>query len=97
MYLEWSSFYTPYTEQEVKKYVPIDSGIYLLWVQLKNEKWRCSYVGQADDLEDRLLNHLSKFEENECIKTKASKYVCGFEYAKVSRESDREGIENFLY
>lgn len=95
--INWSSFHTPYTEAEVKKYVPTDAGVYLLWVQLKNEKWKCFYTGQAKNLESRLLDHLSDDEPNECIKDNVKKYVCGFEYAKVSTQSERDRIEKFLY
>ena len=97
MQITWSSFHSSYTESEVKRYVPAEAGVYLLWVKLKNGKWRCFYVGQASDLKDRLLDHLSDDEENECVKNNVTNYTCGFEYAKVSKQSDRDGIEKFLY
>lgn len=97
MKVTWSSFHSSYTESEVKKYVTTEAGIYLLWVQLKSGKWRCFYVGKAENLETRLLEHLSDNEENECIKNKVSRYVCGFEYVQVSRQNDRDGIEKYLY
>jgi excinuclease UvrABC nuclease subunit len=97
MQITWSSFHSSYTETEVKRTVPTDAGVYLLWVKLKNGKWRCFYAGRAADLEDRLLDHLSDDKENKCINKNVSIYICGFEYAKVSRQSDRAGIEKFLY
>jgi excinuclease UvrABC nuclease subunit len=97
MEISWSNFHGTYTESEVKTYVPTDAGVYLLWVKLKNDKWRCFYAGQANNLETRLLEHLGDSEENECIKTNVSKYICGFEYATVSLQKDRDGIEKFLY
>lgn len=97
MQITWSPFHSPYTKSEVKKYVPAKAGVYVLWVKLKNGKWRCFYVGQASDLRDRLLDHLSDDEENDCIKNNVTKFNCGFEYAKVSKQSDRDGIEKFLY
>lgn len=97
MQLNWSSFHSTYSESGVTAYVPTTAGVYLLWVKLKNGKWRCFYVGQAKNLEARLLDHLSEAEENDCLKTKVSKYVCGFEYAAVGRQEDRDGIEKFLY
>ena len=97
MEISWSTFHTPYTESEVKKYVPTDSGVYLLWVKLESNNWRCFYVGKSDNLETRLLQHLSDEEENECIKDKVSEKICGYEYAKVSKQSDRDGIEKYLY
>jgi excinuclease UvrABC nuclease subunit len=97
MQITWSIFHSSYSESEVKRHVPRDAGVYLLWVKLKNDKWRCFYAGQAKDLEARLLEHLSDNEENECLKTNVSKYICGFEYAKVGLQRDRDGVEKFLY
>ena len=96
MEIKWSSFHGSYAEEEVKKYVPKDAGVYMLWVQLKSGKWRCFYVGKGN-LEERLLHHLSSYEENKCLSEKASKYICGFEYAAVSDENSRDGIEKYLY
>lgn len=97
MEITWSSFYSSYTNDDVKRYVPKEGGVYLLWVKLKSGKWRCFYVGKANNLEERLLGHLSSVEENDCLREKVSKYVCGFEYAKVAYQDSRDGIEKFLY
>jgi hypothetical protein len=97
MNISWSTFYNTYSEENVKAYVPTDAGVYLLWVKLKNGKWRCFYAGQASDLEARLLEHLGSNEENECVKKHVADYVCGLEYASVVRQKDRDGIEKFLY
>jgi len=96
MNIQWSIFQR-LTEDNIRKYVPTSSGVYLLWVQLKSEKWRCYYVGQAQNLEDRLLSHTSAQEPNDCIKTNVSEHISGYEYAKVAKQSDRDGIEKFLY
>jgi hypothetical protein len=96
MQITWSSF-KKLTEENVRKDVPRDAGLYLLWVKLKNGKWRCYYAGQADDLERRLLEHLSDEEKNRCIKTNVRDYISGYQYAKVAKQSDRDGIEKFLY
>ncbi|MDD4893901.1 MAG: hypothetical protein PHW54_01115 [Candidatus Omnitrophica bacterium] len=97
MQITWSVFHETYSESEVKKYAPKEAGVYLLWVKLKSGEWRCFYVGLAEDLEIRLLDHLSDNEENECVKEKVSEYVCGFQYAKVSKQDYRNGIEKYLY
>lgn len=97
MEITWSGFHNSYNEAEVKKYVPRDAGVYLLWVKLKNGKWLCFYTGQAKNLEQRLLDHLSADEENECIRKQVVDYTCGFEYTKVSTQADRDGIEKYLY
>jgi len=96
MKIQWSTFQR-LTEENIEKYVPTSAGVYLLWVKLKSGKWRCYYVGQAKNLEERLLAHISTSEPNKCIKNKVSKYICGYEYARVGKYGDREGIEKFLY
>ena len=73
MTIEWSNF-QKLTEGNIQSYVPTSAGVYLLWVQLKNENWRCYYVGKANDLKQRLLDHLSDNEPNDCIKEKVKKY-----------------------
>jgi excinuclease UvrABC nuclease subunit len=97
MQITWSAFHSLYSDAEVKAYVPRSAGVYLLWVQLKDEKWHCFYVGQADDLKRRLLEHLADSEENECIKRHVSKYVCGYKHAEIARQADRDGVEKYLY
>jgi len=96
MDIKWSAFHR-LTEENVREYVPTTAGVYLLWVKLKSEKWRCYYAGQSDNLQRRLLEHFSAIEDNPCIKDKVANYISGFEYAKVGRQSDRDGIEKFLY
>ncbi len=96
MQIIWSTFQR-LIEENVNRYVPKDSGVYLLWVKLKNDKWRCYYAGQATDLKSRLFEHLSNNEENTCIKNNVQNYISGYEYAKISLQSDRDSIEKFLY
>lgn len=96
MKVDWSKFRL-LSEDNVKKYVTSSAGVYLLWVKLKTDKWRCYYAGQANDLEERLLAHLSTGEANTCIKDNVAKYVSGYECAKVAKQSDRNGVEKFLY
>ena len=94
--LQWSSFHTPYTEAEVRKFVPIFSGVYLLWVKYKSGKWECFYVGRAQNLEQRLLDHLGDDEPDKCIKNNVQ-YRCGFYWAEVSTEPNRIGVEKALF
>lgn len=90
-------FHTPYDEATVNRFAPTTGGVYLLWVQLQSEKWRCFYVGKAENLEERLLDHLSENEPNKCISDMVENYSCGFEYAQITSASDRSGVEKFLY
>lgn len=92
----WSSFYTPYNEAEVRRYVPTSGGVYVLWVNYKSGRWGCFYVGKAENLESRLLDHLQSDEPNRCIKENV-KYKCGFMWLEITTEAERSGAEKFLY
>jgi len=96
MKLDWRTFQT-LTEDNIRKSVTTSSGIYLLWVKLENGKWRCYYIGIAENLEQRLLDHLSTSETNACIKEHVTKHTSCYEYAEVSKQSDHDGAEKFLY
>jgi excinuclease UvrABC nuclease subunit len=96
MQITWSGFHS-LNDNNVKQNVPSQAGVYLLWVQLKNEKWRCHYVGQAENLQERLLAHCSQDEQNDCINNNVQNYTSGYEFAKVSKQVDRDAIEKYLY
>lgn len=94
--VKWYAF-DNYDIKTVDDNTPKVSGVYILWVKQTTGEWNCFYVGQAVDLNDRLSQHLYTSEKNECIKNKVSTKICGFSYATVSLQSDRNGIEKFLY
>lgn len=94
--LNWSERITPCDETNVKKFAPEKSGVYLLWVAHEKKGWVISYVGQAENLKKRLLQHLSPDEKNECIKNKL-KYKSAFSFAVVENASERDGIELYIY
>ncbi len=94
--LSWSSI-IPYAEGNADK-IPESSGVYELLVKQANGKYLRRYVGKADkSLRQRFLDHLSDAEENECIKTRLQKNVCGFDYARLSSEDDIADAEQALY
>lgn len=97
MIVTWSNFFDNYTTQNVEDFVNTFSGVYTLWVQYKTGQWKCFYVGQAINIETRLLEHLSQNEENDCIKNHVRDHRCGFYYAQVERQSDRDNAERSLY
>lgn len=92
----WSGFFTPYNELEVKKYAPTGAGVYALWVNYDSGRWGCFYVGKADGLEGRLIDHLDSMEPNACIKDNL-KYRCGFMWIEITTEEERSGAEKYLY
>ena len=92
----WSSFHNPYNETEVKKYAPTSGGVYTLWVNFKSGNWKCYYVGKADNLEQRLLDHHGDSEPNECIKANNG-YKRGFSWIPITTQEERSGAEKYLY
>jgi excinuclease UvrABC nuclease subunit len=96
MQVTWATF-QKLNAGNIVKNVPESAGVYLLWVQLKDEKWKCYYVGKAENLQSRLLQHCSVNEENDCIKNNVQNYISGYEFSEVAKQADRAGIEKFLY
>jgi excinuclease UvrABC nuclease subunit len=74
---------------------PASAGVYLLYASISGGN--PFYVGQAADLKQRLQAHQSPSETNPCIKRRVQNGNCAYRYATVSRQSDRDGIEKYLY
>jgi len=96
--LEWKGYYI-YTWENVNMHAPYNrAGVYKVGVRQSNGNWKIRYVGQANDLDRRLKEHLDfSNEKNECLVEKLRKYECGFCFAKISSQDDRNGSENYLY
>ena len=88
---EWSSRHS-YTEANVRKYAPTSGGVYRLIYKSK-EKHPVFYVGKSDNLERRLLEHLSPSEPDACIKRHLRDYDCFFRFIEASSASERDRIE----
>ena len=95
--VDWSIFHGVFDSAEIRRYAPMDPGVYLLWQQVKRDKWVLFYVGETRDLEQTLINHLSGDETNSCVREKVQHHECGFEYAVISSKEIRKGIVKFLY
>ena len=94
MKLEWRKL-EPYRNNVDK--APDEDGVYALCTLQNNHKYKVRYIGQGN-IRNRLKYHLSKQEENISLKEHIAKgYKMKASYAKVSRQSDRDGIELFLY
>lgn len=87
------SKYISYTKAKVMLNVPEKAGVYKIAVELKNGKKRVIYLGQASNLEERLLDHLQSSEPNECLKNNVSKYKVHCAWAEVSKQTDRDTEE----
>jgi excinuclease UvrABC nuclease subunit len=95
--LTWQGYYE-YTSDNVQKYAPTNAGVYKIGIKQKDGKLAVRYVGQANDLDRRLKEHLDlKNEQNECLAERLKKYHAEFSFAEVSIQGDRDGAEKALY
>ena len=93
---EWSFFCTPYNREHVELFTPKGPGVYLIWILTGMGRWECFYIGKADNLNSKLLSHLSSSEPNACLQ-ELRKYICGFQWMKIFSGTYRDGAENYLY
>ncbi|MEK7121854.1 MAG: GIY-YIG nuclease family protein [Patescibacteria group bacterium] len=95
--LDWKGYFE-YTDGNVQKYAPTKAGVYKIGIKQKDEKLAVRYVGQANDLDRRLKEHLDLDNEpNECLVERLQKYHAEFSFSEVSAQSDRDGAEKALY
>lgn len=93
--LEWSALLL-YTASNVNMHAPASAGVYRLSFK-SEDKVLVFYVGQADDLRERLQGHLSDVEPNVCIQRHLRNYTCYFCFAPVAKQADRDYAERALY
>jgi len=75
--MKWSPCYS-YTRANVQTYAPISKGIYRLLI--KNKVF---YVGQATNLQRRLLEHLSTYKRSRCLNRYLQNYSCFFRFTEL--------------
>ena len=96
MQLEWTER-IPLTESGINRMGAV-AGVYrLIYHNQADDKYYIYYVGQADDLNDRLSQHLSGNETNKCCQKYLDNYTCYFRAAATSRQADRDGAEVALH
>jgi len=94
--LTWTKL-TALTEGIINS-IPTDkSGVYRLSYKSNDGNYYVFYVGQAEDIKKRLLEHLSVYEENECIKDHLRTKECFFRYAVITRKNVRDATERAAY
>ena len=95
--LIWEGYYG-YTDKNVDKYAPARSGVYKIGIVQKGGRLKVRYIGQANDLQRRLKEHLDfDSEQNECLRSRLKKYTARFAFAEISGQKDRDGAERALY
>jgi len=81
--LDWKGYYE-YTSDNVKKYAPTGAGVYKISVKQKDDTLKVRYVGQANDLDRRLKEHLdTDNEQNECLAERIKKTTRNFRLQKL--------------
>ena len=88
---EWSNRYS-YTNNNINLLASTRGGVYRL-IYKNGEEYYVFYVGQSDDLQRRLGEHLSYSEPNECIKRYLHNFNCFFRFIEVSLQFERDRIE----
>jgi len=99
IYLRWQGYYD-YTEENVIKHVLKDPrlpGVYKIAELQTFGVLVPFYVGQTDNLNKTLLNHLNEKEKNECLKKEIEDKICCFKFAPVIEEKERKDILFTLY
>jgi len=96
LHLQWAP-YRPYTRQAVHANAPLSGGVYKLAYARTDGSLIVFYVGQADNLDRRLKQHLSEYETNACLQRHLSRCKCYFTFAEVSTQRGRDGAERSLY
>ena len=96
MQLNWTER-IPLTKSGVSRIKAV-AGVYrLIYHNVQKDKYHIYYVGQAEDLNERLGQHLPDTETSKCCKGYLDGYTCYLRAAAISRQTDRDGAEVALY
>jgi excinuclease UvrABC nuclease subunit len=90
--MEFSELY-PYDDGTVRRVAPNAPGVYRMTYLANDNKQYVFYVGQAEDLESRLLEHLQVSEPNGCIREMVRSVQCRFQFVIVRSKFDRDKLE----
>ena len=79
--------------------VPEKPGIYIISTQQEiDHEYEVKYVGHAENLRKRALEHWSKNESNIRLKDHiAEEYIMKLNYSEVEDLEDREGMVLYIY
>ena len=86
-----------YTTDVISSKVESKGGVYVIACLNKERMIFFPYfTGEAANLKEKALLHLSNSEENSCIKEKLAGQ-CYFQYAYIEDEEERKGAARYLY
>lgn len=96
MELDW--YECEYNEKAVKEFIEEKGGVYLIVLRQEDRSRKVRYIGKAEKLRTRLLEHFSEEEPNKCLSNYAKgnyeKYMI---WVYIPLEEDRKNIEYTLY
>ena len=72
-------------------------GAYRFSYKADDGNYYIFYVGKAEDIKKRLLEHLSDSETNVCIKNYLATKDCFYRYAKITKSYIRDAAERQMY
>lgn len=73
------------------------SGVYRLSYKSNDGNYYVFYVGKAENIKQRISEHLSSSEINGCITYRVKKFDCYFRYAIVVNEKVRAAAERQMF
>ncbi len=95
---EWTLIWTRLTSIEDASSLNSDiPGVYRLSYRHEDGNFYVFYVGQSEDIRERLLQHQDPAETNPGIKAYISSKKCYFRYARITQAHVRNGIERQVY
>lgn len=94
--LTWTKL-TGLKETFVKALADNLPGVYRLSYEAEDGNYYVFYIGKAEDIKKRLLEHLSSGEKNVCIRNYLSTKNCFFRYAKITKSYIRDAAERQMY
>ena len=94
--LTWMKL-TALFDNSVKALADNLAGVYRFSYLAEDGSYYVFYVGKAEDIKKRLLEHLSSSEKNVCIKNYLASKKCFFRYAKITKAYIRDAAEKQMY
>lgn len=94
--LTWTIL-TELTDTEINNLEDDIAGVYRLSYESENGEYYVFYVGQSDNIKNRLSQHKSQNEENVCIRNFLSTKKCFFRYALITKPYIRDAAEKQMY
>ena len=94
--LTWTKL-TELSDSSAKELADNLPGVYRFSYKAEDGNYYVFYVGKAEDVKKRLLEHLSSSEQNVCVKNYLATKECFFRYAKITKSYIKDAAERKMY